>query len=54
MRVGLSTLRGTVGRGAPIRLLRKVLEDEEGDETEEEDDALEGRHFVSLIEPVDR
>ena len=43
LRVGLSKLRGTIGGGAPIRLLRKVWEDEEGEETEEEERVGLGR-----------
>jgi len=33
----LSKLRGPVGGGAPMRLMREVGEDEEGEEAEEED-----------------
>ena len=34
----LSKLRGPVGGGAPIRLMREVGEDEEGEDTEAEEE----------------
>ena len=34
----LSKLRGPVGGGAPIRLMREVGEDEEGEEAEAEEE----------------